>query len=743
MRTLLIDNYDSYTYNLFQLIATVNRSEPTVLRNDVALPPDWADAFDNVVISPGPGRPDQPRDFGISADVIASAAIPVLGVCLGHQGIAAGEGMQICPAPRARHGHLTRVRHNNSSLFRHIPQEFIAVRYHSLCVRSPLAADLEPTAWAEDGVIMGLRHRVKPLWGVQFHPESVATHFGAELMSNFRQLTADYLADPERLRPAGRRRARIAAPGRPRDPRPATPRAPAAVPAPRVIAGPVGARYRLHVRTVPRAVDAESLFDRLFAASGNAFWLDSARAEAGLARFSVLGDADAEPGEVAVYRVGENAVRVHKAGGGMASVPGSIFDYLERELARRSIAAPDLPFDFTGGYVGYFGYELKADCGSPNVHRAQTPDAVWIFPSRMAVIDHQEHTAYLLALSDGSPEAYAAAVDWLSLTEATLRRLPPAADGMGGANGTAGIVTHEVERHLARTRDSYLHDIAVCQHQLREGESYEICLTNSVRLPATDDGYTFYRRLRRVNPAPYAAYLKMGGVTVACSSPERFLRVDRSGMAESKPIKGTAPRGATPAEDELLRDGLTASGKTRAENLMIVDLVRNDLGRVCEVGSVHVPRLMATETYETVHQLVSTIRGRLRADVSVIECVRACFPGGSMTGAPKLRTMEIIDSLEKEARGVYSGAIGFLGCNRTADLNIVIRTAVLADGQWRVGAGGAIVLDSDPVEEYEEMLLKAMAPMRAYRMARPEAGANGGRAAACAARVINMGVSEL
>jgi para-aminobenzoate synthetase len=248
----------------------------------------------------------------------------------------------------------------------------------------------------------------------------------------------------------------------------------------------------------------------------------------------------------------------------------------------------------------------------------------------------------------------------------------------------------------------------------RNCESYEICLTNAARLPAAGSGLGLYRRLRRLNPAPYAAYLRLGGVEVACSSPERFLRIDRHRTAEARPVKGTAPRGRTPAQDARLRDALASGAKTRAENLMIVDLLRNDLGRVCEPGSVHVPELMVTETYATVHQLVSTVRGTLRPDVDAVGCVRACFPGGSMTGAPKLRTMEIIDRLETAARGIYAGAIGYLGCDGTADLNIVIRTAVLAGGEWHVGAGGAIVLGSDPAEEYAEMVLKAMTTLRAH-----------------------------
>jgi para-aminobenzoate synthetase len=698
MRTLLIDNYDSYTYNLYQLLAEVYGAAPVVLRND---DPGWEwfdlGAVDAVVISPGPGHPAGRRDFGHSHTVLREQRLPVLGVCLGHQGIGLVAGARVDRAPQPRHGHLTRVEHTGDDIFAGLPQRFTAVRYHSLCVAYPLPVGLDPIAWAEDGVIMGLRHRGLPRWGVQFHPESICTEHGAQLLRNFRDLV---------LGPATRRVRR-------QDIRP-----PAPAPKTDESSAPT---LRAYARCLDKAVDAEAAFIQFHAGSTRAFWLDSAHVEPGLSRFSFLGDADGPDSEVLTFRVGDDSVTVEPSGAVPYPEPGTIFDVLDRRLRQTVTGTDALPFDLTGGYVGYFGYELKAACGAAVAHRADTPDAVWLRADRFVAVDHLEGRTYVVAVA--SPDAAEAARSWIERTAATLRGL---SGPKPGGPAPAPADGRDISRWLVRSREQYLADIAESQRQLRAGESYEICLTDKLRLPAPDDDLEYYRRLRRLNPAPYSALLRLGELTVFCSSPERFLWVGTDRTVESKPIKGTTGRSADPELDEQLRRSLQDDDKARAENLMIVDLLRNDLGRVSEIGSVTVPTFMATESYATVHQLVSTIRAKLRADVSALDCVRVCFPGGSMTGAPKLRTMEIIDSLESEARGVYSGALGYFGFTGTADLNIVIRTAVRWREELTIGAGGAIVLNSVPLAEYDEMLLKAEAPLRALPLPVRESTTTGG-----------------
>ncbi|HZO07407.1 MAG TPA: aminodeoxychorismate synthase component I, partial [Solirubrobacterales bacterium] len=446
---------------------------------------------------------------------------------------------------------------------------------------------------------------------------------------------------------------------------------------------------RLLVRRIDGDRDAELAFARLYGERSDAFWLDSSRVGEG-ARFSFLG-APGPLGEVITRRVGEGE---------------SIFDHLSEQLQSLRLDSPELPFGFNCGFVGWFGYELKAETGGRAAHAASTPDAAFLFVDRLVAFDHEDGRTYLLCLAEEAGEGPGGIADgerWLAETAALLEALPPS-HGEPERIESAG---EPVEFHLARSREHYLEDIAACKRALYEGESYEICLTNQVRAAVAPEPLALYRALRRVNPAPYAALLRIGSTAVLSSSPERFLRIGADGAVEAKPIKGTSPRAETPEADEALAEALRTSEKNRAENLMITDLLRNDLGTVCEVGSVHVPHLMAIETFETVHQLVSTVRGRLRDGLDAVDCIRACFPGGSMTGAPKKRTMEIIDELETEARGVYSGAIGYIGLGGAADLNIVIRTVVMSRDETSIGVGGAIVMQSDADEEYQETLLKA------------------------------------
>jgi para-aminobenzoate synthetase len=453
-------------------------------------------------------------------------------------------------------------------------------------------------------------------------------------------------------------------------------------------------------------VEPEAAFLALYGDSATAFWLDSSRPGGG-ARFSFMGDASGPLGKTVSYDVHSRRLTV-ECGGEAEVLDESIFSYLERELARLRPLAVELPFDFDCGFAGYLGYELKVDCGAARGHRSPLPDAAFVFADRMVVFDHERGHTYLLSLA--GEEEGAAAETWLEATRAALAAL---GDRSVLQEHSPPAAAAPVEFRLARSAQRYLADIAACERHLLEGESYELCLTNSIAAAVDIDPLSLYRELRRVNPAPYASYLRFGDLAVLSSSPERFLKIDRQGRAEARPIKGTTRRGETPEEDARLAEDLRTGEKDRAENLMIVDLLRNDLGAVCEIGSVEVPALMEVESFETVHQLVSTVRGRLRRDTGTIECVRSCFPPGSMTGAPKLRTMEILDELEGAARGIYSGAIGYFGLGGGCDLSVTIRTIVLDGDTATIGTGGAIVMQSDAQTELEEALLKARAPMSA------------------------------
>ena len=311
-------------------------------------------------------------------------------------------------------------------------------------------------------------------------------------------------------------------------------------------------------------------------------------------------------------------------------------------------------------WVGYFGYAARPDL--PARSMPGVPDAVWM---RTRSIEVTEEPGRVLK---------------------RLREQPPG---------------HS-------TPQWYAEAFAEVQEQLHAGNSYEVNLTYRIEEGATADPVDVYGRLRLSEPAPYAGVLRHGDTWLLSASPERFATVDRHRRVEARPIKGTTPRGATPTEDEALHRRLATDPKFRAENLMITDLLRNDLAMVCEPGSVAVPHLMEVESYASVHQLVTTVTGRLRPEVGTVDALRALFPAGSMTGAPKLRTMQIIDDVEAEPRGPYAGAFGWISGDGRADLGVVIRSLFRSGaGPWRLGTGGGITVRSDVAEEWAETLWKA------------------------------------
>jgi len=372
-------------------------------------------------------------------------------------------------------------------------------------------------------------------------------------------------------------------------------------------------------------------------------------------------------------------------------------DVLETLRTELSAARVSETGGFALGWVGWLGYELRgATMQAPLTRASRYPDAAMMFADRALAFDHEAGEVWLLALGTGWTGELAA---W---RDATLAALESAEAPAPAHNPPA------TARWLGSDED-YLRQIAACQTAIHDGDAYQLCLTTEASVPGFFDPFATYLALRESSPAHHGGLLRFGGVALLSASPEQFLSVSPDGVVQSRPIKGTRGRGDTPEADAALRAELLASDKERAENLMIVDLMRNDIGRVSELGSVGVPELFAVETYEHVHQLVSTVRGRLAPDLDALDAVAACFPAGSMTGAPKRSATTILDALENRARGIYAGAFGYFGLDGRVDLAMVIRSIVLDDDGATVGAGGGITALSVPVEELAEVRLKAAA----------------------------------
>ncbi|KAJ1916585.1 para-aminobenzoate synthase, (PABA) [Mycoemilia scoparia] len=1005
LRTLIIDNYDSYTFNLLHLwfsrphLQTADSLDNRIIliRNDQYSWPVVRDKIlpyiDNIVISPGPGTPAVASDFGVCTQILKEVRNkPIFGVCLGHQGIAHIFGHNVVKGQAAVHGQLSPLRFMDSiksvgeantvigkhgSFFEGIPENIRVVRYHSLIVSaqdgimSSNEGQLQVTAFSHGTVrvrdpatgqfhnevaneIMALQHKEYPIYGVQFHPESICTEYGRQMMNNFHKLSVKYLKsvdsnvfdDPvNRAIPDDVLTMSILNPS-----------------ISRPIQQPIDNsdnKFKLFVTRIKYPGNCNPaklslfLFEHMYGQDSMGFMLDSAKLGDLNSNVTIMGSGMDAGSATIRYRLSNNKAQVLKfrhsparySGGGSGSGGSgniskkiihesvidpsrtSFWDWVQQAVDHTqaqdkiNIVTPvdsvksqeksefetsqvdELPFAFRGGWIGHFTYEMKAESlplystqsqphGGEHLAKQQEqqqqllqdnqsgdqyresrelPDVNLIFANHSVVVKflpgNDSAEIYLQALAtqtttninagtsenpfkwvENLGQSEEKAQEWLMNTRSQVERLvsefASTALSSKSSQSTLEIQTEEAEKanieaiqeHIAEpvsalTYDEYISAVEKSQEWIREGESYEVCLTTQFRInleqpiksdslskilpsstPANSDKIRpvtaaikgpgdmreLYKSLRHFNPAPYACYFWFGDMQggIAGSSPERFLRVTTNlniksmdselidteeaiwnehqnipldlknkRWVEMKPIKGTVRRPAIPnpcphgtmlapvcehcenavkAQDKKLANILYHDVKERAENLMIVDLIRNDLTTFCDPNSVCVPHLMAIETYAHVHQMVTTVCGRLRDDVGGITALDKCFPPGSMTGAPKLRTVQLLECLETEQksesestsgvvsgsdiskfriessdpssfdrkpypRGIYSGCIGYISSHGgQSDWSVVIRTLVVDHHGTRLtaGAGGALTILSDPQKEWEEVLVK-------------------------------------
>ena len=706
MNILLVNNYDSFTFNLYQYLGEIFEVAPCVVNHDDVLYCDIAE-FDAVVISPGPGNPQTPSDLGISLEIVERAEIPILGICLGHQVIVHCSGGIVKHANEPRHGYVDDIYHDKRGIFSELPSPFNAVRYHSLAGYDPLPENLNITARTGDGIIMAVEDARRPVWGVQFHPESAYTSFGRELLKNFRDLALPYknknrvntsynIVSLNQLLNLNKSSKRI-------------------------FIGEFeshindikSGRWKIQFSSVQVDVSPDRVFETLYGEAEHAVWLDSSAPSDGEKQFSYFGDDSGRSAFNYEYFLTRNI----KINGEEQQLEdgADFFNFIEVLSSLKIVGDDLLPFDFYGGVLGYFGYELQAITELTQVRHVSTkPDAAGIFATRFIVYDHKFKRYFVVSLSNlghfevDNKVEYIENEVWSKNTLNTIASLADAEPVLYSED----YPINEVIFTMDDGKPEYLRKIQICKEHIRNGETYEVCLTNRIRTKVDIDALQLYQVLRRVNPAPRSAYIRHRGLSILSCSPETFVTLGREGLVSAKPIKGTRRRLPNPREDERIKQDLATNKKDFAENLMITDLLRNDLNRVCSIGSVDTPKLMEVETFKSVHQLVSTISGKILPELKAVDLFKATFPPGSMTGAPKKRTLSIIDSLEDSARGVYSGSIGYFSGNGIADLNVVIRTVLVESGELEIGVGGAVIHLSDPDEEFDETLVKAHALMK-------------------------------
>lgn len=679
----LLDNFDSFTFNLYQYFGELGEKVVVRRRDECTLEDIENLVPELIVISPGPCAP-RDAQFTLSVIDYFKGKIPILGVCLGHQAIGEVFGGKVIRARAPVHGKVSEVYHDGQGVFLHLPNPLTVTRYHSLALeRKSLPEELLITAETADGEIMGIRHRELPVEGVQFHPEAILTEKGHALLDNAVKNARDW------WKTEGQKSK-----------------------------GSSWIIKELDIKLPPiELVEA-------FKESEYPFFLDSGRNYGGLGRYSFMGafpflQASATTEYVEIKRYDSEVEKsISPSWQEWISYPkGESLKILD-DLADRFQVANPTAFPFAGGAVGFWTYDLKDDLEKmPQSAVNDLGLPLWRFSWYDGILAYDHESTRYTVLACGMTEFGECKS---SVAQARVNRLLEVLEEFFEQRGEKQLKrkskpelqAENSSLHYTVAKEQYLRDLQRVIDYIYAGDIYQANLTQRFQMPYTHDPLTLYQKLHEYNPAPFAAFLPYEDFQILSSSPERFVQINADGEIETRPIKGTRPRGKTPEEDKAYAKELQESTKDRAELTMIIDLQRNDLGRICRYGSVKVTDLIRLEQYPTVWHLVSTIVGKLKPNLKVSEILKAIFPGGSITGAPKIRAMEIIEELEPYKRGLYTGSIGYIGFDGAWDTNIVIRTILLKDGYAYFNGGGGIVADSVPEEEHAESLQKVKALMR-------------------------------
>ncbi|EPX71104.1 para-aminobenzoate synthase [Schizosaccharomyces octosporus yFS286] len=684
LRILLVDCYDSYTFNVHDLIQRVS-SECTIttVHWDTARPDLWdrLNCFDAIFIGPGPGNPSE---YAFVFEKIWNSDVPTLGICLGFQSLALYYGCSVDKMPTLPwHGRASSIRTTNDSIYQNLPL-VKGMRYHSLYVDSIPTNALRVLAKStEDQIIMAIEAVEKPHYGILYHPESIGSSDAVSIVRNFfnvvrksrmkNQSTASRVTGFDALE---------------------------IQPSP-FIKNPGIPTMRISSQEIPW-VDPLTVVDYLINVNKPICFLDSAKKPG---KFSIVGFFDGPFSHFIRYKKSISTTYIVNCHNNREEkYEGDFWEIVAKFMDQHKAFPIDSKLPFHGGIIGAIGYEcsdyssrsiaeISSFADSAERNEKNYVDAELAFVDRSIVFDLEDKKAYVQTLHPTDDRLH---IWWKDLL-CDLEKFNKRTTKPHGCGSTTKKPTEQ----------DYTDRVRVCQEKLLAGDSYEMCLTDTT-FASTDpylSDYDLYLQVRSHNPSSFAGFLRFPHLTLLCCSPERFMKYENS-TCHFSPIKGTLKKGPQMTYEEARSKLLNP--KDTAELNMIIDLIRNDLHQLAKKGSVEVPQLYQVEEHPTVYSLLSHIYGQVDKSVTAWDVLAKCFPPGSMTGAPKLRTVRMLEELEPHGRGIYSGTLGYWDVTGSSEFNVVIRSAFKydEDNLWRIGAGGAVTVLSTPLGEYEEMLLK-------------------------------------